>query len=629
LAAVLFLLLPAAALATAPAFDSSFDGSDTPANAFSTTATTNGVGRVAVDEATGDVYVVDRGNNVVDKFTASGSYICQITGMGSNTTSASECDATSAPTTAGVFSFDQFATPESDIIVDNNPGPNQGNVYVSVEGQGIVAAFDSSGQFLWEHDFGGSADICGVGVDPSGNIWASDYNGGAINELQASDGSAIGTSVSTTASGQAQPGCHIAFDSAGNLYVAQWQGFSFAVGNNEVDKYTSGALVTPPLDTLAGTFAIGVDSYFNNDVYLAQHNQVAVYDAGGSAVSGTPFDGTATPANSFDTAGVAINGVTGKIYVSDAANGVVDIYDGPPAPPKHTVTVHTAGTGSGTVTSGPSGVDCPTPASDPGCTHDFFDGTDVTLTPTPDAHSVFTGWSGGCSGMTCEFNSLGADEDVTATFAKVQHTLTVVKDGSGTGSVGSAPAGIDCGGTCASAFDEASSVTLTATPSGGSTFVGWSGGGCSGTGTCHVTLNADTTVHAQFDPPVTSTSTTTTTTPTTTTPTTTTTPPAPVCHKITVGGKLKFKKGKASLKLTAVGDPGSTCSGKFVLSVKVKSGKKTKTIVIVRTSVSLAAGQSKTITVKLPKSLKKALERGLKATATGPGLKATVKLGGK
>jgi hypothetical protein len=43
-------------------------------------------------------------------------------------------------------------------------------------------------------------------------------------------------------------------------------------------------------------------------------------------------------------------------------------------------------------------------------------------------------------------------------------------------------------------------VTLTASPASGSTFTGWSGGGCSGTGTCVVALGADTTVTAGFGP---------------------------------------------------------------------------------------------------------------------------------
>jgi hypothetical protein len=42
-------------------------------------------------------------------------------------------------------------------------------------------------------------------------------------------------------------------------------------------------------------------------------------------------------------------------------------------------------------------------------------------------------------------------------------------------------------------------VTLTTSPAKGSTFTGWSGGGCSGTGTCQLTMSADQAVTATFD----------------------------------------------------------------------------------------------------------------------------------
>jgi hypothetical protein len=41
-------------------------------------------------------------------------------------------------------------------------------------------------------------------------------------------------------------------------------------------------------------------------------------------------------------------------------------------------------------------------------------------------------------------------------------------------------------------------VTLTATPETGSVFSGWSGGGCSGTGTCTVTMSSEKAVSATF-----------------------------------------------------------------------------------------------------------------------------------
>jgi hypothetical protein len=78
------------------------------------------------------------------------------------------------------------------------------------------------------------------------------------------------------------------------------------------------------------------------------------------------------------------------------------------------------------------------------------------------------------------------------------HALTVSSAGTGSGTIASSPAGISCPDTCAAAFDSGTSVTLTATPSSGSSFAGWSGGGCSGSGTCTVTVGADQSLTATF-----------------------------------------------------------------------------------------------------------------------------------
>ena len=83
-------------------------------------------------------------------------------------------------------------------------------------------------------------------------------------------------------------------------------------------------------------------------------------------------------------------------------------------------------------------------------------------------------------------------------FGAATVTLTVSVVGSGSGSVVSTPAGISCPGTCSHAFTLGAGVSLTATPGSGSTFAGWSDGGCTGAGTCAPTTNADTTVTATF-----------------------------------------------------------------------------------------------------------------------------------
>ena len=77
-------------------------------------------------------------------------------------------------------------------------------------------------------------------------------------------------------------------------------------------------------------------------------------------------------------------------------------------------------------------------------------------------------------------------------------TLTVSQSGTGSGTVTSAPAGISCGSSCSVAFTSDASVTLTATPSIGSKFAGWSDA-CSGTSTaCTVSMTTARSVTATF-----------------------------------------------------------------------------------------------------------------------------------
>jgi hypothetical protein len=64
--------------------------------------------------------------------------------------------------------------------------------------------------------------------------------------------------------------------------------------------------------------------------------------------------------------------------------------------------------------------------------------------------------------------------------------------------VESRPSGIDCGGRCEASFPQGSTVTLTVRAAEGSEFRGWSVEGCSGTGSCKVTLDSDQRVIARF-----------------------------------------------------------------------------------------------------------------------------------
>jgi len=166
------------------------------------------------------------------------------------------------------------------------------------------------------------------------------------------------------------------------------------------------------------------------------------------------------------------------------------------------VTVSRKGTGLGKVGSSPGGVLCLSNCSS--TTAAFKELTNVTLTATPSKHFTFAGWSGDCSGTgTCVLSSLSADKAVEAEFTAVpQHLLTVVKKGGGQGTVKAKQAGINCGATCSSmaaAYYQGEVIELLVpTPGKGSTFAGWEGAGCSGTGTCLVTMSSAKEVKAEF-----------------------------------------------------------------------------------------------------------------------------------
>jgi hypothetical protein len=72
---------------------------------------------------------------------------------------------------------------------------------------------------------------------------------------------------------------------------------------------------------------------------------------------------------------------------------------------------------------------------------------------------------------------------------------------SGNGVVKSTDGKIDCGSDCWEGYDTSTLVTLRATPNSGSIFTGWSGGGCTGTGDCILTIDigVSTIVTATFE----------------------------------------------------------------------------------------------------------------------------------
>ena len=436
----------------------------------------------------------------------------------------------------------------------------------------FVLKLNTAGVHQW-HTFYGAATNNGydegraIALDASGNIYVTGYSqltwqgAGAVNPLH--DHSYPGTSgkpdifvLKLTASGAYQwhtfygatyatPywatgefGNGIAVDDSGNVYVA---GTSAAAWGAPLHPYTKGLDITVLKLNTNGVYqwhtfygsegnnyghAIAVNG---NDIFVAGDGWGTWLGNGGKPPA-HPFTlGCGLTILKLNTSGayqwhtfydysanittgvahgVGVDG-DGNIYVSSSSTATWK-GDGNTAPkhaytganditvlkldPVSTLTVQKSGTGSGSVTSSPAAINCGST-----CSAIFADGTPVTLTATAQAGSTFIGWSGGgCSGTgTCSF-TMNIPTTVTAAFNPALVNLTVTKTGTGSGTVSSSPSGINCGATCAHSFNSGTIVTLTATAQAGSTFIGWSGGGCSGASTCTITMSAATEVTAAF-----------------------------------------------------------------------------------------------------------------------------------
>ena len=132
--------------------------------------------------------------------------------------------------------------------------------------------------------------------------------------------------------------------------------------------------------------------------------------------------------------------------------------------------------GSGTVASNPAG-------------GVYNEGTVVTLTATPAAGFRFAGWSGDLTGSNNSAAiTMNSNKNVTATFAAIQRNLTVNTIGSGTVTLNQ-PSGV---------YNDGAVATLTATPTAGFLFTGWSGDLTGTINPASITMNGNKNVTATF-----------------------------------------------------------------------------------------------------------------------------------
>ncbi len=278
--------------------------------------------KLAVDEATGDVYVIDVADDVVDRFDSDGNYLSQITGPS---------------TIEGTFGFSGGASGSDDVAVDNSGSPtSQGDLYVWARSSETLFAFDAAGTERWATHFDGivpgSGDTaCGLGVDNAGNPWLGDRTANAAVEIDPSDGSPTGASIATSG---AHPFCHLAFDNENSVYMTGPE--------PAFERFNANPTLGASFDATPNDFYYAIATSPNrNDIFTGSLDgtmpTITQWDSAGGKVS--TFTGN-PGTDEFE--GVALDGTRNRLFVSDVGTGVVQIYTVTPQPPRAEALVATS-----------------------------------------------------------------------------------------------------------------------------------------------------------------------------------------------------------------------------------------------------------------------------------------------
>jgi hypothetical protein len=282
----LLVLAPSASGVETHAVQFMFDGTGSTAGAFEKP------GALAIHQGTGDVFVIDSDRKVVDKFDSAG-----------NPKNFSALGESSLDVDAECASFGS----DEPIAVDSSGGPNDGNVYVGSP----VCAYDAAGNFLWQS----SENAVALAVDDSGRVWFT-YVSGAYQFEETGSPPGIENIL-----GNDKFPHSLALDSLGNFYFTDYYfpritRYTLVGGLQEViqnwDPNIPGHLpivaVDPATDHLfvAGR-PIGFKEYgVNASLLIGSFGQEDLNDNGG----------------------IAIDGATGNVFVSDSAADRVVVFSG-------------------------------------------------------------------------------------------------------------------------------------------------------------------------------------------------------------------------------------------------------------------------------------------------------------
>jgi|GEM_PF-401624 len=328
----------------------SFNGEDAPGGPFGAWLPSD-----AVDQSNGDVYVTESeafgivgpGHNVVDKFDETGKYAgVQITGAkipGQETFAFGFFPGVAVDNSAGLNKGDVYVSDTQHGVVDRFSAA--GAFLCQITGRTPVSKEEE------EHEcngaFGsltpdGSIEPSGVAVDTAGVVYVADDAHAAVDKFgekgeylgQIKDPEHLTNEMGT-----------IALDSAGNLYVNNLH-IIFGTISDVVKYDPAGAFVSVFANNNGLPYAVGVDPRTSNVyVYEGEGEQIAEYDSSGALLDVTPVSGA-------HMLGLAVDGASGKLYGAEFLTGSVSIYGGDVVIPTMTALPATSVTETGATLNG-------------------------------------------------------------------------------------------------------------------------------------------------------------------------------------------------------------------------------------------------------------------------------------
>jgi DNA-binding beta-propeller fold protein YncE len=331
---------------------------------------------LAVNTSTGDVYVADKGNNRIDEFDSSGTFI-QAWGWGVADglpmfeTCTLSCQAGIAGSGKG-----QLDEPEQ-IAVDNSgksvaEDPSTGDVYVTDRGDNVIDKFSASGASVGQMTTGAGGVVFGaldgVAVDPKGLVWVSQSSGSG--QVDSYSDALANEFLSSSEEGVYDCGCiglegggpipGFAVDSEDHLYVAYGRGGisdgvarlnseqelvpgSGEENNENVPSNFKGIRIGAHQHGEGSGVKTGVAVDFSNDSVFLDMNGEEVGPSGQPRdpvwdVEELAADGSLTETFGSEQladrggSGLAVNSSTGTVYVSDDVAGAVFVYTTVPTP---------------------------------------------------------------------------------------------------------------------------------------------------------------------------------------------------------------------------------------------------------------------------------------------------------